>query len=88
VAWQTRAWVYYHARRLCREARVPKVSPHGIRGWLSSALTQRGVGAELIRTTLGHASTMVTARLYLSDATATGAAQRQPQVLDGDRTWD
>lgn len=66
-----RHWVGYHVRRLCDKAKVPVVSPHGLRGTQSSIAVQ-AVPVEHVAAALGQSGPAVTRRHYLSK----GAEQR------------
>lgn len=91
----TRYWVYWHTRRLAMKAKVPHVSPHGLRGThstiatghasssvsVSAALAQAGAG-------LGHApGSPITASTYVTPGTIDRAKQRAAmRVLRGGRS--
>lgn len=66
-----RHWVGYHVRRLCDKAKVPVVSPHGLRGTQASIAVQARP-VEHVAEALGQSGPGVTRRHYL----AKGAEQR------------
>jgi integrase len=82
-----RYWVHYHVKRLCKLAKVPEVSPHGLRGTHASLAVRGGASSEIVAASLGHTSTRITERHYTrEDATAEArsmAAQRNLLVLKG-----
>lgn len=82
----TRYGVLYHVKRLCREAGVPEVTAHGLRGTHATLATEAGVTGPLVAAALGHESETVTQRHYIADGT-TEQAQRQRalRVLQGGR---
>lgn len=80
-----RHWVSYHCRRLCKDAGVPVVTAHGLRGTHSSIARRGGATAELVAAQLGHAGTGVTNAAYISrrssdsaNASAVAAAIGEP----------
>lgn len=90
----SRYWIYYHCKRLCAVAKVPLVSPHGLRGThstiaLGEISTARSVSAALQAAagSLGHApGSPITASTYVAPG-ALDAAQRRVamRVLKGGR---
>ncbi len=62
----TRHWVLYHCRRLCELAGVPRTTAHGLRGTHGSLARRGGATAELVAAQLGHSSTGVTERAYIT----------------------
>ncbi len=80
-----RHWVGRHVRRLCGVAKVPEVSPHGLRrSW--SSLAAETEPMERVSRALGHAGTAITRRHYVE----AGAEQRRDnsvvlRVLAGGR---
>lgn len=61
----TRWWLAYHCRALCGRAKVPTISPHGLRGTHSSLASRGGATGELVAAQLGHASPAITRRVYV-----------------------
>jgi integrase len=79
----TRYKLHHHVGRICREARVPIVCPHGLRG---SAITIAAQGSLIVAQQLaGHeAGASVTERAYIQPGTLEGAsAARKAEVLTG-----
>jgi integrase len=78
----TRHGLYYHVRRLCRDAGVPEVSPHDLRRSFASLSSRSGTATEQVARTLGHASMDVTRRHYLdAGAEQSAAAARAEETL-------
>lgn len=69
-----RHWLGYHVRRLCREAKVPEVCPHGLRGTQAS-ISVLAAPVEHVAAALGQTGPAVTRRHYL----ASGAEERGRQ---------
>lgn len=89
----TRYWVYWHCKRLCRVARVPEVSPHGLRGThstiaMGAIATSHSVRAALAAagSALGHApGSPITASTYVAPGAVDRATQRAAlRVIRGD----
>ena len=88
----TRYWVYYHCKRLCAVAKVPLVSPHGLRGThatiaMGAVATSHSVSAALAAAgaSLGHApGSPITETTYVAPGAVTAAKQRAAlRVLAG-----
>jgi len=71
-------------RQLCREARVPSVVPHSLRGLHSTIATERGSTGRAVADALGHTSfERITEPHYLAPGTAERAnARRVQKVLE------
>ncbi len=65
----TRHWLGHHVRRLCGVAKVPVVSPHGLRGLNATLRVQSGESTETVARLLGQAGPGVTRRHYLQPGT-------------------
>jgi integrase len=64
-----RHWLHYHVTRLCDVAKVPRVTPHGLRGtWATFAV--EAADTKVVAATLGH-----DARVTLSHYARPGADQ-------------
>jgi integrase len=61
-------------KRLCRQAGVPVLTPHGLRHTYATLLLERGVSDRIIADQLGHADTRFTASVYQHPAEVTRAA--------------
>lgn len=88
--WQgaTRYWLAYHVTRLCVEAGVRKVPPHGLRGTHATLASQAGVSPEVVAQSLGHTSFAVTKAHYsdagvLADLRSTAVKQSLGSVTVG-----
>jgi integrase len=73
----TRYTAYDMVKRVCREAGVPEVSPHGLRGTHSSLARERGATPKMVAAALGHTSyDAVTAKNYVAPGTDQRVQQR------------
>lgn len=80
----SRYWIYYHCKRLCSIAKVPLVSPHGLRGThstiaLGAVATTHSVAAALAAAgaSLGHVpGSPITASTYVAPGAVEQATQR------------
>jgi integrase len=90
----TRYWIYWHCRRLCRAAKVPEVSPHGLRGThatiaMGAVATSHSVRAALAAAgaSLGHApDSPITGTTYVAPGAVDRAKQRAALgVIQGGR---
>jgi integrase len=79
-----RAWVRTWAKRICRQARVPVVCAHAMRGLHSTLAISAGVTPTIVASALGHASTRATLLSYADPlAVARVAQQRMLNALRG-----
>jgi integrase len=77
-------FLYERVKRLCREAGVPEVCPHGLRGTHATLAEDAGESSFAVAVTLGHADTRVTGRHYTRRDAREGARQsRFLEVLEG-----
>lgn len=90
----TRHWLYHHCQRLCRAAKVPEVSPHGLRGThvtiaLGAVATSHSVRAALAAAgaAAGHApDSPITATTYAAPGSVARATQKAALgVIQGGR---
>lgn len=80
----TRHWAYHHVKRICREAKVPELSPQALRRTQSDVATDAGVAAIEVARHLGQVSTRVTDRSYRDRNVVAGAkTERAFQMLAG-----
>jgi integrase len=80
----TRHWAYRHVKRICREAKVPELSPQALRRTQSDLATNAGVSAIEIARHLGQTSPVVTDRSYRDRTVVADAkAERAFKVLAG-----
>lgn len=81
-----RDWVRKWVQRVCREAGVPVVTAHGMRGTHASLATERGATAHAVAAALGHESSRTTERSYTTPSALRAAKQeRVLRVLQGGR---
>lgn len=79
-----RDWPRLWVQRICREAGVPEVSAHGMRGLYASISMQIKRDPNALAEFMGHASSSVTMQHYAApDAVARGAAGAVLKVLNG-----
>ena len=76
-----RKWLWDEVQRLCTEAGVPKVCPHGLRGGGATAAKQQHVASLAISAALGHASTRVTEEHYIDKGAAKAADRERALVV-------
>jgi integrase len=62
---------------ICKLAKVPKVTAHGLRGTHASLAVDAGLSSHLVAAALGHESFATTARSYAKEEAQAGAAQRK-----------
>lgn len=60
-----RKWLWDEVERLCAEAGVPRVSPHGLRGMHATIARSRGATSRMVADALGHETTRVTEDHYI-----------------------
>lgn len=73
----TRFGLGSRVKTLCRQAKVPPVCPHGLRGTHATLATSAGAASEFVAASLGHSSPAVTERHYAqAGGVATGKAER------------
>lgn len=72
-----RDWVAEQTRRFCRQAGLPVVCAHSLRGVAASTAVAAGVAAEAVAKTLGHESTEITRRAYIAPGTLERAERDQ-----------
>jgi integrase len=77
-----RAWV----GRICKAAKVPRVSAHGMRGAASTIATEGGAAGHLIAAQLGHGSETVSETSYTRPGTRDRVDRRKGlRILTGGR---
>lgn len=82
----TRYWAYHHVKRICREAKVPELSPQALRRTQSDLATDAGVAAVEIARHLGQTSPRVTDRSYRDrNVVADAKVDRTLRILSGGR---
>ncbi len=61
----SRHWMHYHTVRLCGAAKVPRVTPHGLRGTQATLAVKAGATSQLVASALGHGSSAITESAYI-----------------------
>jgi integrase len=83
----TRYWAYHHVKRICREAKVPELSPQALRRTQTDMATEAGETAHAVARHLGQNSPVVTARSYRDPSVAANAkTERALKVMNGGRS--
>ena len=79
---RSRQWVYENVKRLCREANLPQVCPHSLRGVSATAAAAAGALPELVAQMLGHSNSSMTLNHYIAPGTSEAAQfERANEVL-------
>jgi integrase len=79
---RTNDWLRTAQRKICQEAGVPYVCPHGLKGTMGSLMAERGEAIDRIANHLSHENPYVTERHYLAPGIIDGAqASRAIEVL-------
>jgi integrase len=83
----TRHWLRHHVQRLCREAKVPEITTHALRGMHATIRVRAGLTAAEVAAVLGQADTGATARRhYIAPGAEQQAQQRAAmKLLQGGR---
>ncbi len=76
-----RDWVAEQARHHCREAGVPVVCAHALRGVAATSAVEAGIAAEAVAKLLGHESTSMTRQSYIAPGTLEQAEREQVQQV-------
>jgi integrase len=81
-----RDWVRKAVRRICKAAKVPEVTAHGMRGLHSTLAMEAGVTGAVVAASLGHEHVSTTITSYAKPEAVAGAQQRRTlKVLQGGR---
>jgi len=81
-----RNWPRQWVQRICKQAEVPVVSAHSMRGLHSTLAVESGVSSHAVADALGHESFATTAQSYAKPEAITKAKQqRVMRVLEGGR---
>lgn len=70
-----RDWPRKWVQRICRAARVPEVSAHGMRGLHATLAMEAGQSGDTVARALGHTSAAITRRSYATPEAVAIAAQ-------------
>jgi integrase len=82
----TKAWLHAAVRRVCAQAGVPRVCPHGLRGTHATLALRLGESSQAVADALGHEDSRTTIRHYaVPHAAEDGAQIRTVAVLTGGR---
>jgi integrase len=65
----TDAWLWTRIQKLCKEAGVPRVSTHSLRGLHSTLALEAGATSSAVAAALGHGSFQITAKHYAAPGT-------------------
>lgn len=65
----TDAWLWSSIQKLCKEAGVPRVSTHSLRGLHSTLALEAGATSSAVAAALGHGSFQITAKHYAAPGT-------------------
>lgn len=76
-----RDWVAEQTRHHCREAGVPVVCAHALRGVAATSAVEAGIAAEAVAKLLGHESTSMTRQSYIAPGTLEQAEREQVQQV-------
>lgn len=80
--YHTVSWLIKAQRKLCKEAGVPYVCPHGLKGTAGSLLAETGELADKIADHLSHETSAITERHYITPGIIDGVqASRAIEVL-------
>jgi integrase len=83
----TRHWAYRHVKRICKEAKVPELSPQALRRTQSDMATEAGATGRMVAAHLGQESEGVTNRSYRDKNVVVNAkTERAFQVIAGGRS--
>ena len=79
-----KTWLLKVVKRICREAEVPEITPHGLRGTWATLTTEAGVAGHLVARELGHTSPSTTTKHYTKKgAVERSRSRRMLTVLEG-----
>ena len=79
-----RTWLREAVKRVCKEAKVPRVCPHGLRGTHATLAREAGATGHLVAKQLGHGSVRVTEEHYIeAGATERDRNKRFLKVMKG-----
>jgi len=82
-----RHWVRRVVKKICKLAKVPVITAHGLRGTSATLARSSGLTSEAVAHHLGHGSYSVTKRHYLAPGTEERVQQRAAlRVLDGGKS--
>jgi len=65
----TDAWLWTRIQTLCKEAGVPRISTHSLRGLHSTLALEAGATSSAVAAALGHGSFQITAKHYAAPGT-------------------
>ena len=79
-----RTWLREAVKRVCKEAKVPRVCPQGLRGTHATLAREAGATGHLVAKQLGHGSERVTEEHYIeAGATERDRNKRFLKVMNG-----
>ena len=81
-----RNWPRKWVKKICRAAKVPQVTAHGMRGLHGTLAVETGLSAHAVAAALGHESVTTTLQSYAKAGAGSGARQQRVlTVLKGER---
>lgn len=79
-----KTWLLKVVKRICTDAKVPMITPHGLRGTWATLTTDAGVAGHVVAKELGHSSPTTTTQHYTKKGAADRAkSKRMLKVLEG-----
>ena len=72
-----RTWLREAVKRVCKEAKVPRVCPHGLRGTHATLAREAGATGHLVAKQLGHGSVRVTEECYIAPSATEKARNKK-----------
>ena len=81
---RVKTWLLKVVKRICTDAEVPEITPHGLRGTWATLTTDAGVAGHVVARELGHSSQTTTKQHYTQKGAADRAkSKRMLRVLEG-----
>jgi integrase len=82
-----RNWPRKCVKKICKAAKVPQVTAHGMRGLHGTLAVETGLSAHAVAAALGHESVTTTLQSYAKAGAGSGARQQRVlEVLTGGKT--
>ena len=74
-------------QKICKAAKVPTVSAHGMRGLHGTLAVDSGITSHAVASALGHESFKTTAESYAKREAVAGAQQKRVLGVLGGESW-